>query len=452
MSRPPRGANQAPSPAAPAGTGPAETVPTSAGIRTFLANLGPGIVMAATAIGASHVILSPVAGARFGYELLWLVLFAHFFKYPAFQFGARFAIATGTSLIRGYHDVPGPRNWALFVFLATTTLQGLTILSGVLSVTASVLVVTLGGLSLAGWIVVVGTTIIALHLTGSYDALQWISKALMGVLVLVTVFAFFVAPPTPAEASRLFVPSFPIGASMLIASILGLMPTGVNVSIWHSLWAVEHLKIWRKRARDPAHMLSMGMVDLRIGYWLSAGLAIMFMSLGAELLRPRGLTPDGIDVAVTLSSMYTELLGSWMYPVFMVAFFAAVFSTSYSVMDGFPRAFSAILRTLFPDNAFLRRSGDPSYWMFMAVIFGFALLVNTLLPNPVLLVTLVGLVSLMIAPVLYSLNYYCATRLIEDESLRPGRPYRAWAGAGIAFMLGAALFYIYTALGLDLLG
>ena len=67
-------------------------------------SLGPGIVMAATAIGASHVILSPLAGARFGYGLLWLVLFSHLFKYPAFEFGARFAIATGTSLIRGYGD------------------------------------------------------------------------------------------------------------------------------------------------------------------------------------------------------------------------------------------------------------------------------------------------------------------------------------------------------------
>ena len=62
--------------------------------------------MAATAIGTSHIILSPVAGARFGYALLWLVLFSHLFKYPAFEFGPRYAVATGTSLIRGYQQVP----------------------------------------------------------------------------------------------------------------------------------------------------------------------------------------------------------------------------------------------------------------------------------------------------------------------------------------------------------
>ncbi|RME27398.1 MAG: divalent metal cation transporter, partial [Deltaproteobacteria bacterium] len=41
--------------------------------------LGPGILLAATSIGASHLVLSPQAGARFGYSLLWLVLASHLF-------------------------------------------------------------------------------------------------------------------------------------------------------------------------------------------------------------------------------------------------------------------------------------------------------------------------------------------------------------------------------------
>ncbi|NIP81596.1 MAG: divalent metal cation transporter, partial [Gemmatimonadetes bacterium] len=109
-------------------------------------------------------------------------------------------------------------------------------------------------------------------------------------------------------------------------------------------------------------------------------------------------------------------LGPWMFPVFMVAAFAAMFSTVYSVMDGFPRAFSSLMRTIFPRSDVLHRPSDPSYWVFMVVIFAFSLVTNTLLPNPVLVVTLVGVVSLMVAPVLYGLNYYCVTRLIGDEA------------------------------------
>ena len=170
----------------------------------------------------------------------------------------------------------------------------------------------------------------------------------------------------------------------------------------------------------------------------------MLLSLGAVLLRPRGLVPDGIEVALTISEIYTELLGAWMFPVFMIAAFAALFSTVYSVMDGFPRAFSKLIRTLYPENAFVKRSTDPTYWIFMVVIFAFSLVTNTLIPNPVLVITIVGVVSLSMAPVLYGMNYYCVTRLIDDESMRPSRLLRAWAGAGLIFMTLAAAFYVFT--------
>jgi Mn2+/Fe2+ NRAMP family transporter len=191
-------------------------------------------------------------------------------------------------------------------------------------------------------------------------------------------------------------------------------------------------------------MLAMSLTDLRIAYWMSAILAMMFMSLGASLLRPRGLTPDGLDVAITISTIYTELLGDWMYPVFMIAVFAAMFSTAYTVMDGFPRAFSTIARDLFPESASLRRPGDPAYWTFMLVIFGFIVITNTLIPNPVLLVSLTGLLSLLVSPVLYVLNYYCVTRLIDDPALRPSMTNRIWGILGVVTMSASVVFFLYS--------
>ena len=78
--------------------------------------LGPGILLAATSIGASHLVHSPRAGALYGTQLLWLIVACHVFKYPAFEFGPRYAAATGKSLLAGYARVPGPKNWPLFLF------------------------------------------------------------------------------------------------------------------------------------------------------------------------------------------------------------------------------------------------------------------------------------------------------------------------------------------------
>jgi hypothetical protein len=121
-----------------------------------------------------------------------------------------------------------------------------------------------------------------------------------------------------------------------------------------------------------------------------------------------------------------------------------MFSSTYSVLDGFPRAFSNILRTLSPNTPFFKHPKNYTYWGFMIVIVSFATLVTTLLPNPVLLVSLVGTLSLLIAPILYSLNYYCATRLIPDESMRPPGWKRSWAILGIICMAVAGAFSLYT--------
>ena len=68
-------------------------------------SLGPGILLAATAIGVSHLVYSTRAGASYGFGLLWLIVVANLFKYPFFEFGPRYAAATGESLLQGYRKL-----------------------------------------------------------------------------------------------------------------------------------------------------------------------------------------------------------------------------------------------------------------------------------------------------------------------------------------------------------
>ena len=67
-----------------------------------LRKLGPGLLFAGAAIGVSHLVQSTRAGADFGLGLIWALLLIHLFKYPFFQYGPRYATATGESLLDGY--------------------------------------------------------------------------------------------------------------------------------------------------------------------------------------------------------------------------------------------------------------------------------------------------------------------------------------------------------------
>ncbi len=414
--------------------------------------LGPGFVLAATAIGASHLVLAPTAGASFGYALLWVMVASHVVKYPAFEFGPRFAIATGTSLLDGYARVPGPRGWALAVFLLGTTVQGVTVLAGVLGVAAAVAHLAVPALPIPAWSLILGLVVAAFLATGGFDALSALSKWMLLGLTLMTVFAFVSKPPGPGFLTGLVTPSIPPASVVLFAAVIGWMPTGVDVAVWHSMWALERRETWAVRGASKGvtgsprrQALAVGQLDLRLGYGLSAVLAIMFVALGAEVLRPAGLDPmQGADVAIALARLYTESLGDWIFPIFMTAAFFGMFSTAYGVMDGFPRAFSEGVSRLVPKTA---GSKKHLLWGFLFATLALAIAETLWIPNPVILVTIAAIVSFLIAPILFCLNHYCVTRLIDEPEMRPGRALRLWSGLGILAVTAASVFYLWVQLG-----
>jgi Mn2+/Fe2+ NRAMP family transporter len=418
------------------------------------------MAMAATAIGASHLVLAPTAGAAFGYALLWVIPFSHLFKYPAFEFGPRFAIATGTSLLDGYGAVPGPRNWALWLFLLGTIVQGVTVLAGVLGVGAAVMAAGLpAGVPIPLLSLLLGLLCAMLLWSGGFDGLSALSKWMLLGLALMTAIAFVARPPSGDVWQGLVTPAIPAGSLLLLGALLGWMPTGIDVSVWHSLWALERREAWdaaatRSGRAGPAGSLKVGLTDMRLGYGLSFVLAVMFLSLGAEVLGPSGEIPAGAGVAITIARLYTEVLGAWTYPFFLAAAFFGMFSTAYGVLDGFPRAFRETIRRLGAgwkerDDA----AGSPAlegqvlYWAFLFGSLALAILETLLLPDPLILVTIAAVTSFLLGPVQYLLNYVCVTRLIPDRHLRPGTGLRIWAAAGIACMLGASGLFLYLQFG-----
>lgn len=411
--------------------------------------IGPGLVMAATAIGASHLVLAPTAGAAFGYALLWLVPFTHLFKYPAFDFGPRFAVATGASLLEGYARVPGPRGWALWVFLAGTIVQGFSVLAGVLAVAAAVAAAALPGVPFLAWNALLAAVGIGLLWSGRFDGLSALSKWMMVLLAAVTAIAFLATPP-PAGAWIDFVrPRLPDGSLVLVAAVLGWMPTGLDVSVWHSMWALERRPVWAERAgaREgaPARVLAIARADLGIGYVLSLVLGGMLLALGVEILRPTGSVPEGAAVAVTIARLYTDVLGGWMWWPFLAAAFFGMFSTTLGVLDGFPRAFEETVRRLRGGPP--GRSGGRSYWGFMVGATALALAEIATLRDPVVLVTVAAVASFLISPVTYALNYWCVTRGIADRALRPGVALRVWAVLGALCMAAASILFLALEVG-----
>lgn len=424
----------------------------------FWSVLGPGILLAATSVGASHLVLAPRAGMLYGPTLLWLILVAHIIKYPAFMLGPRYAIATGENLLSGYARVPGPKRWPLALFALFSVAQGVGVAVAVVGIAASVLVVTFGdgwlgwwtdlGFSpLAFWGVIIATVSYVLLVVGKYPGMDLCNRVMMLVLAVLTVVAFALKPP-PAEAySGLFVPMVPAGSLILIAAILGWMPTGIDVSIWHSMWALEKKGRWAKVGGDQTgRLMKTAMLDLKVGYGLSIFLGVVFYLLGTYLSAEGG-GPDKAQVAVAIAEVYRGILGRWAFPLFMLAAFCAMFSTTYIVMDGFPRSLAEALKLFLPSRRRQPGLWSAPYWVLLTIIWLAVIPILIFVPKPMLLVKTAAVLGFMVAPLYYGLNVYCASRFIPEGPFRPSRITLIASWAGAALMAVASVLFLWTMLG-----
>src|SRR5210317_737563 len=150
-------------------------------------NLGPGLLFAGAAIGVSHLVQSTRAGADFGFGLLWALLLVNLFKYPFFQYGPRYATATGESLIDGYQKLG---NWVLVTYFILTFLTMFTIQAAVTIVTAG-LAHNLFGISsnLTLWSLMITLLILVILLLGKYKVLDRAMKVIISILALSSVIA-----------------------------------------------------------------------------------------------------------------------------------------------------------------------------------------------------------------------------------------------------------------------
>jgi len=65
-------------------------------------DIGPGLVIAATGLGAGDLIAASVAGAQYGTAILWAALLGAVMKYVMNEGLSRWQLATGSTLLEGW--------------------------------------------------------------------------------------------------------------------------------------------------------------------------------------------------------------------------------------------------------------------------------------------------------------------------------------------------------------
>ncbi|MGB5802632.1 MAG: divalent metal cation transporter, partial [Vibrio anguillarum] len=140
----------------------------------LLRSLGPGIMMAAAAVGGSHLVASTQAGAIYGWQLAGLILLVNLLKYPFFKAGIQYTMGTGKSLVQGYAHLGRAYLW---VFAILSVVSAIINTAALLLFSASLLAYfvpfELGNIVLS---VIVLTTCLLILFAGHFRALDSLSK------------------------------------------------------------------------------------------------------------------------------------------------------------------------------------------------------------------------------------------------------------------------------------
>ena len=416
--------------------------------RGFLTKtLGPGLLFAGAAIGVSHLVQSTRAGAVYGLGLVLVIIAANVFKYPAFSFGPWYAAATGRSLLEGYRR---QGLWALIIYSVVTVGTMFTVLAAVTAVTAG-LAKALFGVQNAS-LTVVSAIVIAvcagILAVGKFRWLDLSMKVVVAALTVLTVVATILVLPRIDWASATLWPTaeqWNLDTARFVAPLVGWMPSAIDIAVWHSLWTLA-------KQRDTQHTssLSGSLLDFNIGYVGSAILALCFVLLGAGVVYGTGETLQATagGFAGQVIALYTRTLGDWSFYLIGSCAFAVMFSTTLTVVDGFPRALSTLIaRFRGPEaDGQERPESRPPYWAAMVILSlgGLFIIDNLARLNFPLLIDIATALAFLTAPVLAILNH----RAVMDPSIaeddRPGAKMMIYSLASIVLLAGVALWWLHV--------
>lgn len=409
-------------------------------LTNFSKTLGPGILFASTAIGVSHLVQSTKAGAEYGFALLVFILAANFFKWPFFEFGSRYAAATGKTLIDGYFKLG---KVVLLLYLAITALSMFFVTAAVIFVAAGFMQ-NLIGFQLAPQFYFVPSAVlfsfcVVILGIGKYAFLDKSIKFIGTVMLISTVFAFFISLINGPVGDLSYVPFtdlVTVKSIPFIIALMGWMPTAVDLSTWNSIWTIERIK---QSGFKPS--VKETIFEFNLGYWISAVLSVCFLVLGAFLIFGTGkLMPESnAAFASEVVSLYTANLGSWTWIIISSAGFSIMLGTCLGVLDGYARAISRTMNLLVRKDESKR---NYVFWLVITSLGGFSV-IAFFISEFILLVQVATTISFLVAPVIAYLNYRLVFGSELSEKDRPGMFLKVTAISGIVFLTAFSLIFVW---------
>jgi Mn2+/Fe2+ NRAMP family transporter len=298
--------------------------------------IGPGLVVAATGIGAGDLVATLVAGSRFGYALLWAAVLGVIIKIFLVEGAGRYSLATGRTIFEGWRSVG---RWTTWYFGPYILIWGLVYGAAAMSSSALPLAALFPGVDLKVFAIGCGLVGAVVVWFGRYSAFEKIIAVFVGLMFVTVVGAAVVTVPNVPALLTGLVPTIPEGGLVVALSIAGGVGGTITLAAY-GYWLRE--KGWVA----PGWMKVMR-IDNSVAYVMSGVFVLSMLVVGAELLHSADIAlADGEGGLVQLADVLGERYGAFMTWFFLLGFFATSFSSILGVWNGVSLMFADFLGTI----------------------------------------------------------------------------------------------------------
>lgn len=335
------------------------------GLRRLAKLLGPGIIAVLSWLGAGDLITSSVAGANYGYAMMWVLAVSLLLRFLIVNIIARFQLCNnrGMSILEGYAQLHPVFAWFMLGYaLIMGHLTNAYMLKGAGEALATLLhldqpLLCSAAVVIAVWLLV-GRNFYAL--------IEGVMKLLLAVMTLAFITLAVMSGPDLGGILRGTI-GFSIppdegvhGALLVAVSVIGAV-AGSIANFVHPYvmkekgWTgPEHKRIQRN---DLLFAVVVGIV-INLAIWV----------VGVEILRPNGLQVNTLsDLGAALELFFGA--GGWV--IFFTGVFATLFASVVGKTTAFPMLITDALQHIRPERR--ERYGktfhkDPAHKWFLLFI------------------------------------------------------------------------------------
>ena len=315
--------------------------------------IGPGVLVAAAFIGPGTVTLCTLAGASFGFSLLWALLLSVVATIVLQEMAARLGIITGKGLADSLFlalNTPWKKVLVTFLILGAIVIGNTAYEAGNIGGAVLGLEALFGNAYNPWYPWIIALLAFILLYRGSYKFLERVFVSLvilMSISFLLT--AVITRPDIYGILSGLFVPKIPEGGLIMVIGLIGTTVVPYNLFLHASLVKEK----WNKE-QDLVHARRDTLISIGLGGLISMAIVI------AAVAIPGNDISGALDLAKGLEPLYGSAAKYFM----AIGLFAAGVTSAITA----PLAAAYVANSCFNWQAGLKDNRFRGVWMFVLIL------------------------------------------------------------------------------------